>query len=69
MARADERRITVRLSHGEFEAIERAARVAGVANGALLRECGLRWGPVLAAAVATGRDDIRARMRGRGSRP
>lgn len=70
MGRADDPRIYVRCKPGEFEAIERAARVAGVSNGSLVRECALRWGPVLAAAIASGdREDIRSRLRGRGERP
>lgn len=62
MARADESRFTVRCSHAEREAIDRAARVAGVATGALARECVLRWGPVLAADIVS-RGEIKLRQR------
>jgi uncharacterized protein (DUF1778 family) len=62
MARADEPRITFRCSVGEREAIDRAARVAGVATGALARECALRWGAVLAAEIVSKRE-IRLRRR------
>jgi hypothetical protein len=62
MARADESRFTVRCSHEEREAIDRAARVAGVATGALARECALRWGPVLAAEIVS-RGEIKLRGR------
>lgn len=58
MARADETRVSVRMSWPEREAIQRAARVAGISDGALLRECGLRWGPVLAAAISTGDERV-----------
>jgi hypothetical protein len=70
VAKADEPRIYVRVSHEEKAMIQRAARVAGISDASLLRECGLRWGPVLAAAIASGeRPDIRRRLRGRGDRP
>ena len=62
MARADESRFTVRCSHEEREMIDRAARVAGVATGALARECVLRWGPVLAAEIVS-RGEIKLKRR------
>lgn len=66
MARADDPRIYVRCSPAEFEAIERAAKVAGVATGALVRDCALRWGPVLAAEIVSkGEIKLRARSRPR----
>lgn len=62
MARADESRFTVRCSHAEREAIDRCAMVAGVATGALARECVLRWGPVLAADIVS-RGEIKLKRR------
>lgn len=54
--RKDDPRISVRFgSAAELEAVERAARVAGVATGALVRECAVRWGPVFAAERAAAR--------------
>lgn len=62
---SDGLRVTVRFrSREELEAIERAAKVAGIGNGALLRECGLRWGASLAAAIRSG--DPRAELPRRG---
>jgi hypothetical protein len=56
MARADERRVTVRLSHEEYEDLERACRVAGVPLGAMARVCALNWCAFVAAEMAVGRD-------------
>lgn len=42
-------------SDHELGIVERSAAIAGVAVGALIRECALRWGPVLAAEAAAGR--------------
>lgn len=48
-------RISVRFSPEEMAAVERAARVAGVATGALVRQCAVRWGAHLAGELAASR--------------
>lgn len=62
MARTYEPRISVRFTEAEFVAVERAAKVAGVATGALVRQCALRWGAVLAADICS-RGEIKLRQR------
>lgn len=49
MPKQGEPRLTLRFSHEDWEAVERAARVAGVPTGTLVRECAVRWGAVWAA--------------------
>lgn len=61
MASRDER-LSVRFSPAELAHVQRAARTAGVADAALVRECALRWGAVLAAnIVAEGEIVLRRR--------
>lgn len=55
MARAEEPRVYFRCSEEEFADIERAAKVAGVAVGALARVCAVNWCAFVAAELATGR--------------
>jgi hypothetical protein len=65
MARADEPRVYVRLSRREYEDIARAADVAGVAVGALVRVCAVNWCAYVAAELkASGRDFGRMRSAG-----
>jgi hypothetical protein len=48
-------RVYVRLSQEEFDDIKRAADVANVAVGALVRVCALNWCAFVAAEMAVGR--------------
>jgi hypothetical protein len=57
-----DRRIYVRVSDQEFEAIERAARVAGISVGSMARVCALHWCAFVAAEMkASGREFGRVR--------
>jgi hypothetical protein len=47
----------------ELEAVERAARVAGVATGALIRVCALRYAAAVAARIAVEGKPARMRRR------
>jgi len=67
MARADEPRVYVRLSEREYEDVKRAADVAGVAVGALVRVCAVNWCAFVAAEMATGRRFGKMRRAGGGS--
>lgn len=68
MPTASEPRISVRFSAEELEAVERAARVAGVATGALVRECAVNYCALVAANRradrAAGREVRKLRARG-----
>jgi hypothetical protein len=48
-------RVYVRLSPEEYADVKRAADVAGVAVGALVRVCALNWCAYVAAEMAVGR--------------
>jgi len=67
MARADEPRVYVRLSQREYEDVKRAADVAGVAVGALVRVCAVNWCAFVAAEMTTGRRFGKMRRAGGGS--
>jgi hypothetical protein len=56
------RRVYFRVSDEQFEAIERAARVAGISVGSMARVCALHWCAFVAAEMkASGREFGRVR--------
>lgn len=61
MPREGEPRVMVRLSEADAAVIEAAAMSAGVAVGALMRECAVRYAAQVAGDVAAGRIQLRRR--------
>lgn len=53
---SDPNRVSVRFSETEMADVERAARVAGVPVGAMVRICAVNWCAFVAAEKAVGRD-------------
>lgn len=64
-----DRRVYFRVSDEEYEAIERAAGVAGIAVGSISRVCTLTWCAFVAAEMkACGREFGRVRAMNGGQR-
>lgn len=61
MPSASDPRVVIRLSVGDLAVVEAAAEAAGVATGALVRECAVRFAGVVAREVVEGRLRLRAR--------